>query len=167
MNSETVAASDDQLSPATLETEQRRHHHRGTTWVALLVAGLAVVLYSLGSSQELVTRRLSVLLGRASRAEVVGQRAEPNGLEDFPALPPLADRRRLWPPAIGRLNARAPIGFPAKNAMLEDRLTVDIRISISNWCLPLGRRGTDLQAENLRECLSCLLRDAYRPGRAP
>lgn len=113
MSTEAIAASDDQLSPATPETEQRRHHHhrRGTTWVALLVAALAVVLYSLGNNQDLATSRLTILLGRKSRGEAVGQRTDSNGLEDFPALPPLADRSRLWPPAIGELNCSVPCCF--------------------------------------------------------
>ena len=113
MSTENVAAADDQISPATPETEQRRHHHhrRGTTWVALLVAALAVVLYSLGNNQELIARRLSVLLGRTSGEEAAGQRTDSNGLEDFPALEPLADRSRLWPPAIGELNCSIPCCF--------------------------------------------------------
>ena len=123
MISENVAVAGDQLSPATPEREQRRHHHHcGTTWLALLVAALAVVLYSLGNNQELVARRLTALLGKTSSGEVVGQRAEPNGLDDFPALPPLADRNRLWPPAIGELKRFIPRCFLRKQAMLRDLL---------------------------------------------
>lgn len=160
MSSENVAAAGDQLPLATPDREQRRPHHRGTTWLALLVAALAVVLYSLGNKEELVTRRLSALLGETSSEEVLGQHAEPNGLYDFPALPPLADRNRLWPPAIGELNALLLAVFcETRDA---ERLALD---SCSTCAFP--RRPTDLQAENLRECCHCLLRDMSWPGHAP
>ncbi|GAA5875005.1 hypothetical protein JCM3774_000470 [Rhodotorula dairenensis] len=73
----------------------------GTTLLAALVAALAVVLYSRSSGSEAVPDRLRSLLGKRGVQEL-GGRTIAGHSEDgaFPALAPLADRKRLWPPAI-------------------------------------------------------------------
>lgn len=76
----------------------------GTTSLAVLFAALAVALYLQRSTSDAVADRLSFLLGargvqQLAGCTIAGQVAA--DLDEFPALPPLADRNRLWPPTLG------------------------------------------------------------------
>lgn len=74
---------------------------RRSTWLALAVAGLACLAYvaqALVWPDDRLTKPsggAAILSGKVGGAHLAS--------DEFPPLPPLADRTRLWPPEVGKL----------------------------------------------------------------